>query len=127
MHRNRYPDILDIGIADPELAEVLGGGIGAADFKPLRAVVLGCTSHVVEETGDEEEGETVGSYPGGVCALGEGLGVEVDSEAVVENCGWEALLDEVVGARAHRGWWDYVGRIDCRGIGDGRVRAGSKR
>lgn len=127
MHGNRYPDVLDIGIADLELTEVLGGGIGAADFKPLRAVVLGCTSHVVEETRDKEEGETVGSYPGGLGALGEGLGIEVDSEAVVKDCGWEALLDEVVGARAHRGLGDYVGRIGCRGIGDGRVGARSER
>lgn len=55
----------------------------------------------MEHTRHKEKRETVGCYPGGVRALGEGLGVEEDSEAMVEDCGWETLLDEVVGTRAH--------------------------
>lgn len=57
----------------------------------------------MEETSRKEKGETVGSYPRRICALGEGLGVEVDSKAVIEDCGWEALLDEVVGTCAYGG------------------------
>lgn len=57
----------------------------------------------MEETGGKEERETLGGCPGGVGALGEGAGVEVGSEAVVEDCGWEASLDEVVGACAYGG------------------------
>lgn len=83
----------------------------------------------MEEAGGEEERETVGSYPGGVCALGDGLGVEVDSEAVVEECGREALLDEVVGACAYGRWGDYVREIDGRVIDDvrGEVVGGERR
>lgn len=71
----------------------------------------------MEETCCKEEGEPVGSYPEGSRALGEGLGVEVDSKAVIEDCGWKTLLDEVVGACTHGGWGNYVGPIDCRGLG----------
>ena len=75
----------------------------------------------MEETGREEEAEAVGSCPGGVGALGEGLRVDVDSEAVVEDCGREAPLDMVVNSCAHRGRRNYVGRIGCGGIGGGWV------
>lgn len=75
----------------------------------------------MEETCGKEEGETIGSYPRGLRALGKDLGVEVDSEAMIEYCGWEALLDEVVGTCAYGESGNYVGRIDYRGIGDRRV------
>ena len=55
----------------------------------------------MEHTCRKEERETVGSYPRGVRALSEGLGVEEDSEAMIEDCWWQALLDEVVGTCAH--------------------------
>ena len=58
----------------------------------------------MEHTCRKEERETVGCYPGGIRALGEGLGVEEDSEAMVKNRGWETLLDEVVCTGAHWGW-----------------------
>ena len=101
VQRNRRPDVLDVRIGDVEVPEVRGGGVGAADFEPLPAVVFGRAPHVVEEAGRKEDGETVGSRPGGVGVLGIGFGVEVGSEAVVEDCGWEALLHEMVGAFTH--------------------------
>ena len=55
----------------------------------------------MEHTRRKEERHTVGCYPGGVRALGESLGVEENSEAMVKNRGWETLLDEVVGTGAH--------------------------
>ena len=40
------------------------------------------------ETGCEQDGEMVDSRPGGeICMLGESSSEEVDSEAVVEDCG----------------------------------------
>lgn len=92
---------MDVRIVDLKFPEMLGGGISAAHFKTLRAVVFRCTSHVVEHTRRKEERHTVGCYPGGVRALGESLGVEENSEAMVKNRGWETLLDEVVGTGAH--------------------------
>lgn len=53
----------------------------------------------MKEARGEEDGEAV--CPGGSRVLREGSGVVVDSEAVVEDCGREALLDVVVDAYAY--------------------------
>lgn len=126
MQRNRRPDLRDIRVRNVKAPEVLGRGVGAADLEALRAVVLGRASDVVEETGGEEDGETRGSQPGGAGAAGEGVGVEVGAEAVVEERGREALSDEVVGACAYGGWGNDVGRGDGGGMGGGMDGAGGE-
>lgn len=120
MQCDRRPHFTDIRIVDLVFPEVLGGGVGATDFETLRAVVFDCAAHVVEKTGCEEEGETIGMQPGGVRVLGEGVRVEVDAEAVVEDCGWEALLGEVVGACADGGLGDEVWKSEGGGSVGGR-------
>lgn len=65
-----------------------GCGIGALDFETLGTVVGGCCTDVVEDAGGEEEGVFgLVCEEGGIGFLGEGFGVQVDSETVVQD-GW---------------------------------------
>ena len=119
MQCNCCPNFLDIRIVDLEFAKMLTGGIGAADFETLRSVMFICTSHVVEKTRGKDEGKTLWVCPGGVRPLRESFRVDVDSETMIEDSGWKASLDEVVGACAHGRRWDYLGLVDCRDVSDG--------
>ena len=67
----------------------------------------------MEKTRGKEEGKALWLYPGGVRALGEGFGVEVDSDSVVEDSWGQASLDEVVGACAYWSRRNYVRRMGC--------------
>lgn len=101
MQRDCRPDFVDVCFTDIVFVEVGGCCIGAADFETFRAVVGVRAAHVVEEAGDEEKGLLGRGSPGGICASGEGEGVDVDAETVVEDCEWETVLDKVAGACAH--------------------------
>lgn len=76
----------------------------------------------MEKRRDKDEWKTLRFYPGGVRALRERFRVKVDSDTVVEDSGWKASLDEVVGAYAHGRWGKYFGRMDCRDVSDGLGR-----
>ena len=67
----------------------------------------------MEKTRGKDEWKTFRFYPGGVCLLGESFRVEVDSDTMVEDSGWKALLDEVVDVCAHGRRGNYLGKMDC--------------
>ena len=119
MQCNCCPNFLDISIVDLELAKMLSGGVGAADFEMLRTVIYICTTHVVEKTRGKKEGKTLWVYPRGFRASCERFRVEVDSDTVVEDSGWKAPLDEVIGTRAHGRRGNYLGRRDSRAGSEG--------
>lgn len=82
MQRNSDPDFVRVHVRLAVPLQQLDSGIAAFDFKALRSIMPGTSTHVVADTCHEEQRQPVGGSPIGVLALSESFGVEVDAEAV---------------------------------------------
>ena len=103
------PDFVRIRLGDLGVSEERDGSVGAFDFKPLlRFVVRIRRAEVVKDTCCEEQRLLLGLAPDVLRLAGdERKGVEVDAEAVVEDCGVQMPACVRVG-----GLGDWVGGDD---------------